>query len=287
LNAAPTGGERYDSITVLGVKRFQTRHGLHPDGVIGADVMRALNVSPAARVRSMLINMERLRWVSEAQAPNLLLVNIPEFRLHVIEQGRQVMDMDVVVGNRATSTVTFSDTMTQIVFSPSWEVPSSIVRKDILKGMARDRGYLAKHHMKITGGPRDDPSVREDPGSTNPLGHVKFLFPNSYSIYMHDTPAKSLFEHDYRAASHGCIRLSHADELAEYLLRNDSEWPVARIRAAMTGGQETFVKLAQPWPVTIVYFTAWVDRDGILQFRDDVYGHDATLDGELFAAPAS
>lgn len=283
LYAAPTGGERYDSITVLGVQRFQTRHGMHPDGVIGADVMRALNVSPAARVRSMLINMERLRWVSEAQAPNLLLVNIPEFRLHVIDQGRQVMDMDVVVGNRATSTVTFSDTMTQIVFSPSWEVPSSIVHKDILKGMARDPGYLAKHHMKITGGPRDDPSVREDPGSTNPLGHVKFLFPNSYSIYMHDTPAKSLFEHEYRAASHGCIRLGHADELAEYLLRNDTEWPTSRIRSAMTGGKETFVKLAQPWPVSIVYFTAWVDGDGVLQFRNDVYGHDATLAGELFA----
>jgi murein L,D-transpeptidase YcbB/YkuD len=102
---------------------------------------------------------------------------------------------------------------------------------------------------------------------------------------MHDTPAKGLFEHDFRAASHGCIRLSHADELAEYLLRNDSEWPTTRIRAAMTGGQESFVKLTQPWPVTIVYFTAWVDREGLLQFRDDVYGHDATLGGELFAAP--
>ena len=283
LDVAPAG-ESYDSITVRGVKRFQLRHGMHPDGVIDADFMRALNVSPAARMRSMLINMERMRWVPETQAPNLLLVNIPEFRLHVLEQGREVMGMDVVVGNRATSTVTFSDTMTQVVFSPSWDVPSSIVHKDILPGMARDPGYLANHHMRITGGPKDDPSVREDPGSTNPLGQVKFLFPNSYSIYMHDTPAKALFEHDYRAASHGCVRLSHADELAEYLLRNDAEWPRDRIHQAMAGGEETFVKLAQPWPVTIVYFTAWVDREGLLQFRDDVYGHDAALAGELFAA---
>ena len=285
LSAAPTGA-RYDSATVQGVKRFEARHGMHPDGVIGADVMRALNVSPAARVRSMLINMERLRWVSESQAPNLLLVNIPEYRLHVIEQGKQVMEMEVVVGNRATSTVTFSDTMTQVVFSPGWQVPSSIIRKEILPGIAHDRGYLAKHHMKMTGSPGNDPSVREEPGSTNPLGHVKFLFPNSHSIYMHDTPAKSLFDHDARAASHGCIRLARADDLAEYLLRNDAAWPTARIRSAMTGGQETFVKLGQPWPVSIVYFTAWVDRDGLLQFRDDVYGHDATLDGELFAVPA-
>ena len=283
LSGAFTGGDRYDSVAVSGVKRFQARHGMHADGVIDSAFVRALNVSPAARMRSMLINMERLRWVSEAQAPNLLLVNIPEFRLHVIEQGKPVMEMDVVVGNRATSTTTFSDTMTQVVFSPSWAVPSSIVHKDILTGMRRDPGYLAKHHMQITGGPKDDPRVVEEPGSTNPLGHVKFLFPNSYSIYMHDTPAKSLFEHEYRAASHGCIRLGHADELAEYLLRNDTEWPTSRIRSAMTGGKETFVKLAQPWPVSIVYFTAWVDGDGVLQFRNDVYGHDATLAGELFA----
>ncbi|MDP1892130.1 MAG: L,D-transpeptidase family protein [Gemmatimonadaceae bacterium] len=285
LSAAPTGGERYDSITVLGVKRFQVRHGMHPDGAIGADVMRALNVSPAARVRSMIINMERLRWASEAEAPNLLLVNIPEFRLHVIEQGRHVMDMEVVVGNRATSTVIFSDTMTQVVFSPAWQVPPSIVRNEILPGMARNRDYLAKHHMRITGGPSDAPSVRQAPGSTNPLGRVKFLFPNNHNIYMHDTPAKSLFTQESRAMSHGCIRLRHAGELAEYLLRNDAAWPPARMRAAMARGQETMVTLSQPWPVAIVYFTAWVNRDGVLQFRDDVYGHDATLGGELFAVP--
>jgi murein L,D-transpeptidase YcbB/YkuD len=247
--------------------------------------MRALNVSPAARMRAMLINMERLRWVAEAPAPNLLLVNIPEFRLHVFEQDSQVLAMDVVVGNRATSTVTFSDTMTQVVFSPSWAVPQSIVRKEILPAMARDPRYLAKHHMRITGGSRSEPAVREDPGATNPLGRVKFLFPNSYSIYMHDTPARSAFEREQRAASHGCIRLSNAGALARFLLRNDPEWPPDRIREAMASGRESFVKLAQPWPVEIVYFTAWVDPGGILQFRDDVYGHDATLAGELFAAP--
>lgn len=282
LSAA--SGARYDSAAVAGVKRFQARHGMHPDGVIDADVMRELNVSPAERTRTMLINMERMRWVSEAQPPNLLRVNIPEFRLHVLEQGKEVMAMDVVVGNVATRTVTFSDTMTQIVFSPTWSVPASIVGKDVVPGMTRDPGYLAKHHMTITGGSKGDISVVEEPGPTNPLGGVKFLFPNSFSIYMHDSPARSAFDKEVRDLSHGCVRLSRAGDLAEFLLRNDSEWPVDKIHAAMTSGRETFVKLAQPWPVSIEYFTAWVDRDGVLQVRDDIYGHDATLATELFAA---
>jgi murein L,D-transpeptidase YcbB/YkuD len=280
---AADSGATYDSALVVGVKRFQARHGMHPDGVIDADFMRELNVSPAERTRTMLVNMERMRWASEAQPPNLLRVNIPEFRLHVLEQGNEVMGMDVVVGNVGTRTVTFSDTMTQVVFSPSWSVPASIVRKDVVPGIAKNAAYLANHHMKITGGSNGDPSVIEEPGPTNPLGLVKFLFPNSFSIYMHDTPTKSAFDKEDRALSHGCVRLSRAGDLAEFLLRNDSAWPVDKIHAAMTSGHETFVKLAQPWPVSIEYFTAWVDRDGLLQFRDDIYGHDSTLAGELFA----
>jgi murein L,D-transpeptidase YcbB/YkuD len=277
-------GARYDSAAVLGVKRFQSRHGMHPDGIIDADFMRELNVSPAERTRTMLVNMERMRWTSEAQPPNLLRVNIPEFRLHVLEQGKDVMDMDVVVGNVATRTVAFSDTMTQVVFSPSWSLPASIVRKDVVPGMAKDPGYLAKHHMKITGGSGSDLGVVEEPGPTNPLGGVKFLFPNSFSIYMHDSPARSAFDKEVRAVSHGCVRLSRAGDLAEFLLSNDSEWPKDKIHAAMTSGRETFVKLKQSWPVSIEYFTAWVDRDGVLQFRDDIYGHDTALSGELFAS---
>lgn len=284
VTAAPASA-KYDSALVYGVKRFQSRHGMHADGVIDSDFVRAINVSPAARVRTMLVNMERMRWGGEVQSPNLLLVNIPEFRLHVIEQGKPVIDMDVVVGKAATSTTTFSDTMTQVVFSPSWEVPPSIIRKEILPGIAKDPRYLAKHHMEMTGS-KDEPSVRELPGPTNSLGRVKFLFPNSYSIYMHDTPVKSLFEREDRAASHGCIRLAQPEKLALFLFRNDAEWTPAKIHAAMMSGKETFVKLAQPWPVSIVYFTAWVDGDGLLQFRDDIYGHDATLAGELFAQPS-
>lgn len=282
--AAPVGTQ-YDSISIEGVKRFQTRHGMTADGVIDSAVMQALNVKPNALMRIMLINMERLRWVSEVQSPNLLLVNIPEFRLHVIEDDHEVFNMNVVVGSVATSTIAFTDTMTQIVFSPAWNVPASIVRKDVLPGMRRDPRYLAKHHMTMTNRSNDSPSVRQEPGPANPLGHVKFLFPNSYSIYMHDTPGKGLFQHDQRAASHGCVRLAHADQLAEFLLRDDPEWPEKRMHDAMTSGNETFVRLTVPWPVAIVYLTAWVDRDGLLQFRNDVYGHDATLSSELFAMP--
>jgi murein L,D-transpeptidase YcbB/YkuD len=276
---------RYDSTMARGVKRFQTRHGMHPDGVIDADFLRALNVSPAARVRTMLVNMERMRWNTETIPPNLLRVNIPEFRLHVTQDTGEVIAMDVVVGARATHTTTFNDTMTTVVFSPSWEVPSSIVHKEILPGIAKNADYLAKHHMVVTGGSKGDPEIKELPGPTNSLGLVKFLFPNSHDIYMHDTPAKSLFEREDRAASHGCIRLAHPEELALFLLRNDAAWPPEKIRAAMNSGNETFVKLAQTWPVTIEYFTAWVDRDGLLQFREDVYGHDALLARDLFAGP--
>jgi murein L,D-transpeptidase YcbB/YkuD len=281
--ADSAAGSRYDPLTVRGVKRFQSRHGMHADGVIDSDFVRALNISPAARMRTMLVNMERMRWASEATPANMLRVNIPEFRLHVVQDTAEVLTMDVVVGARATHTTTFSDTMTTVVMSPSWDVPSSIVHKEVLPGIAKNADYLAKHDMQIVGGSKDDPQVRQLPGATNSLGRVKFLFPNSFDIYMHDTPAKTLFDNEDRAASHGCIRLAHAEQLADFLLRDDPNWPPATIHDAMFSGNEQQVKLAHPWPVTIEYFTAWVDRNGVLQFRNDVYGHDASLAGELFS----
>lgn len=283
-----TAGIRYDTTFSLALRRFQARHGMDPDGVYDAALARALSVSPAERLRTMIINMERLRWVPDEQPPNRLLVNIPEFRLHVFEQDREVMTMEVVVGARATRTVTFRDTLTQVVFSPSWSVPRSIVRNEILPAIEKDPRYLEKHDMEMIGGTNDLPELRQRPGARNPLGRVKFLFPNSYSIYMHDTPAKGLFANEKLAASHGCIRLSNARGLAEYLLESDPEWTSDRIQQAMLSGREQHVKLTVPRPVEIVYFTAWVDSDGVLQFRDDVYGHDAALRAELFAsAPAS
>jgi len=275
----------YDSTLLGAVQKFQERHGLLPDGVIGNGVIRALNVSPAERVRTMLINMERLRWVPEAYAPDLILVNIPEFRMHIFENGQEALSMNVVVGAGATRTVIFSDTLSNIVFSPYWGVPSSIVRNEILPAIKKNPNYLAKKGMERIGGSDANPVIRQKPGAGNALGRVKFLFPNSYSIYFHDTPSKGGFARESRAFSHGCIRLSQPKELAEYLLRNDTTWTAEKIKKAMFSGKETWVKLKEKRPVTIGYFTAWISPDGLLNFRDDVYGHDEKLAGELFFDP--
>ena len=273
---------RYDPAMGAPVKRFQARHGLQADGIIGQSFLHAVNVPVSERLRTMLVNIERLRWVPEEIPPNLLQVNIPEFRLHVYEGGKEVSSMEVVVGAAATRTVIFSDVLSKVVFSPSWHVPASIVRKEIVPAMRKNPAYLANHDMEIIGGTSDKPDIRQRPGPKNPLGGVKFLFPNSYDIYMHDTPSRALFERDMRAGSHGCVRLMHAGAFAEYLLRADSAWTADRIRTAMAGGTETMVVLKEKRPVMIGYFTAWVDAAGRLNFRDDVYGHDAKLARELF-----
>ncbi len=244
-----------------------------------------MNVPLAERLRTMLINMERLRWVPEEQPPDLLVVNIPEFRLHVYEKGREVMSMGVVVGEAATGTVIFADTLQQIVFSPTWTVPASITRNEILPSMREDPDYLRKNNMEIVGGNASRPVIRQNPGAGNALGRVKFLFPNSYNIYMHDTPSQGAFGLEQRAFSHGCIRLSRPEELADYLLGDDPEWTAERIHGAMYGGRTIIVPLKHTRPVRIAYFTAWVDDEGRLNFRDDVYGHDERLARELFVEP--
>ena len=272
----------YDPTLAVAVQRFQLRHGVDSDGIIGPAFLRAINVPMAQRLRTMLINMERLRWVPERQPPDLLVVNIPEFRLHVYEQGREVLSMDVVVGANATRTVIFSDTLAQIVFSPGWTVPASITRSEILPRLRSDPNYLRRNDMEIIGGTASNPEIRQRPGPSNALGRIKFLFPNSYSIYMHDTPSQGAFALEKRAFSHGCIRLSRPQELAEYLLRNDPDWTAERIRQAMYSGRETTLQLKEKRTVRIGYFTAWVDGEGRLNFRDDVYGHDGRLARELF-----
>lgn len=282
MPADSSASTQFDSTLVLGVQRFQIRHGLHPDAVLGQGFFKALNVPISDRLRTMLVNMERLRWVPEKQAPDLLLVNIPEFRLHVYQADTILWSMSVVVGTTATRTVVFSDSVSQVVFSPTWTVPASITRGEILPAMKKDPNYLKKKNMEIIGGSATNPVIRQKPGAGNALGRVKFLFPNSYSIYLHDTPTQHVFARESRAFSHGCIRLSEPQALAEYLLKNDSTWTPEKIKKAMFGGRETYVKLKQKRPVTIGYFTAWVDREGLLNFREDVYGHDARLASELF-----
>jgi L,D-transpeptidase YcbB len=190
--------------------------------------------------------------------------------------------MNVVVGKEGHNTMMFNGDLNQIVFSPYWNVPPSIVKNEILPKLDANPGYLASQNMEQIGTENGLPKIRQLPGASNSLGRVKFLFPNSFNIYFHDTPAKSLFEKDKRAYSHGCIRLAEPEKLANYLLRNNPEWTPEKISEAMYSGNEKFVKLKKSVPVIITYYTAWVDDDGRLNFRDDVYAHDETALRKMF-----
>lgn len=279
---APDSSGLFTDSLVAAVKKFQYRYGLKEDGIVAGATLKELNRPVSERIRQMLINLERMRWVPEKINSDYLLVNIPEFKLHVFEEGKLKFNMNVVVGSGQHNTVIFSGDLKYIVFSPYWNVPPSIVKNEIVPGMNKNKNYLASHNMEITGYSGGLPNVRQKPGANNSLGKVKFLFPNNYNIYMHDTPAKSLFGESKRAFSHGCIRLSEPKKLAEFLLRHDSTWTSEKITAAMNSGKEKYITLKESVPVFIGYFTAWVDAKGRLNFRDDVYGHDARLAKKMF-----
>ncbi|MDI3322559.1 L,D-transpeptidase family protein [Pinibacter soli] len=264
------------------VKNFQNRYGMKEDGVMGGATLREMNQSVQFRIRQILINMERMRWVPEEPKTDYLLVNIPAYKLYVYENGKLGFNMNVVVGKEGHNTVIFTGNLKYVVFSPYWNVPTSIVRNEVVPGMKRNRNYIASHNMEITGYSGSLPIVRQKPGAKNSLGRVKFLFPNSYNIYLHDTPAKSLFNEDSRAFSHGCIRLGEPSKLAQFLLRKDSSWTDEKIQKSMNSGKEQYVTLKNPIPVYIGYFTAFVDRKGQLNFRDDIYGHDAKMSKMMF-----
>ncbi|MET0393630.1 MAG: L,D-transpeptidase family protein [Chitinophagaceae bacterium] len=279
-----------DSSTVFtdtleaGVKSFQQRHGYTPDGVITAPLVKQMNVPAEKRLQQILINMNRMIWMPHRPEGTLIVVNIPEFVLHATSGKNKLFDMNVVVGKEGHNTMMFNGDLNQVVFSPYWNVPSSIVKKEILPAMNRNSGYLASKNMEVTGNAGGLPVVRQRPGPKNALGKVKFLFPNSFNIYFHDTPEKSLFEKDVRAYSHGCIRLSDPVKMANWLLENDPEWTPEKINEAMNSGNEKFVKLKNAVPVIITYYTAWVGEDGRLNFRDDIYAHDDDLIRKMFIA---
>ncbi len=259
----------------------QKAFGFEEDGIIDAALIRAWNVPVEARIEQMLINLERMKWMPRLPQ-HYLLANIPEYRLHVVENGREALAMNIVVGKAANKTVIFSDELKYIVFSPYWNIPRSIVRNEIYPAMKRSSSYLRRHNMEVTGNSGGLPVVRQKPGRRNSLGRVKFLFPNSYNIYFHDSPAKSLFERERRAFSHGCVRLQQPEELAAYLLKDRPEWTREKIRAAMNRSSDQWVTLDKSVPVFITYFTAWVDNDGLLHFAEDIYGHDKRMAGHLF-----
>ena len=276
----------YDPSLEEAVRSFQERHGYTPDGIIAASTIKEMNISVEETIQKLLINLDRMRWMPSKPSGNLIVVNIPEFVMHVTEGSKKVFDMNVVVGKEGNGTVMFTDELNQIVFSPYWNVPESIVREEIVPSMNKNPNYLAAHNMEIVSQQGDLPVVRQLPGGKNALGKVKFLFPNSFNIYFHDTPSKSLFKQDKRAYSHGCIRLAEPEKMANYLLANNPEWTPEKINEAMNAGEEKFVTLKNPIPVFITYYTAWVDEQGRLNFREDIYGHDAKLARKMFDVPA-
>jgi murein L,D-transpeptidase YcbB/YkuD len=288
---AATDSAQYDADVETAVTGFQTAHGLKATGQLDAATVAALNVPLEKRMQQVAMNLERWRWMPDDLGARHFFVNVPYYHLIAREQGKPVLDIRVVVGKRGNETPIFSDEMETVVFSPYWNVPESIALEETVPALARDPNYLARNNMEVvtrsgqvvspSAVPWGDPdalraySFRQRPGSDNALGHVKFLFPNEHSVYLHDTPADALFKRIGRAFSHGCVRVEEPEALAQYVLRDQSEWTPERIVQAMRAGTERHVKLAAKIPVHIVYFTAWVDDNGGLHFQDDVYGYDA------------
>lgn len=280
--AVPGDTTLFDTALEQKVKSMQRCYGLPVTGVIDRPLIDELNIPVSDRIRQILINLQRLKWIP-VEDSSYILVNIPEYRLKVYENDSVALAMRIVVGKAAHHTVIFSGDLKYIVFSPYWNVPASIVRNEIVPAMKKDHRYLVRHRMEVTGHAGGLPVIRQKPGSGNALGKVKFLFPNQYNIYLHDTPQRDLFQKDRRAFSHGCIRLEHPFELARLLLANEPDWNDKKIRTAMNGSREKWATLRQPMPIFIVYLTSWVDSEGLLHFAKDIYGHDREMASHLFA----
>ena len=287
----------YDEAVRQGVRRFQQRHGLAPSGDVDATTLRELNIPVAMRIRQILINLERARWLPEDLGDPYVIVNMAAFQLDVVEGGKPVLEMRVVVGERDKETPVFSDEISYIEINPYWNIPKSIAYKEKLPQLRRNPNALVAQNIRVFGpqgeinpGSVDWSTVgasfpyrlRQDPGPRNSLGRIKFMFPNSYDVYLHDTPSRALFKKQVRAFSHGCIRVEKPMELAAYLLQG--KWSRQRIQTAINAGKNRAIYLEKPVAVHLVYLTAWVDPNGQVQFRDDLYNRDAllvaTLDGK-------
>jgi murein L,D-transpeptidase YcbB/YkuD len=275
----------YSGLLDDAIHRFQERMGLPKTNYIDKIVLQAIRTPIQKYANTIAINLERLRWMPAMMDSNYIVVNIPAFQLIVFDSSKIQFKMPVIVGSASKNTIIFSDRMRYIVFSPYWNVPPSIVRAEILPGIRNNSNYLASKNMEITTH-GDLPTIRQLPGTSNSLGLVKFLFPNPYNIYLHDTPGKHLFAKQNRSLSHGCVRLGDARKMAGYLLRNDASWTTIKIDSAMHQQKEKWVTLKKTMPVFIAYFTSWVDSNGVLQFRKDIYNLDTQLEQLLFKKEA-
>lgn len=282
------------------LKGFQKRFGLLEDGALNEETIKALNVSVHYRIQQLLINMERCKWVPINTAGDYLAVNIPEFKLHVYHNDSLEWSCNVIVGDVKPihNTVIFNDTLESIVFNPYWNIPNNIISNEILPAIKKNINYLVKHNLEVVNNSGNVIAsssiewnkysnnfpyiIRQKPGKNNALGLVKFLFPNSYNIYLHDTPQKSLFEEGNRSFSHGCIRVEEPIKLAKFLLRNDASFTDKEINTLIQSKKKIYVKVKNKVSVYIAYFTAWVDREGKLNFREDIYHNDEKMKALLF-----
>jgi murein L,D-transpeptidase YcbB/YkuD len=303
---SPIAHRPYDSVLVEAVKRFQDRHGLEPDGVIGKGTIAALNVPIARRVEQLILSLERLRWIPDLEGERFIVVNIPTFHLWAFDslnaEGAPSIDMNVIVGRNTLNTQTpvFVEQMRYVIFRPYWNVPPGILRSETLPAIRKDpENYLARNDMEIVQGQGDDARpvaptpeniallakgqlrVRQRPGPRNSLGLVKFMFPNDENVYLHSTPAQELFNRNKRDFSHGCVRVERPVDLGIWVLDEVSGWDRDRILNAMKEGKPTRVNLPRPLPVILFYTTAIAGLDGRPQFFEDVYGHDAKLEKAL------
>lgn len=263
--------DAFDDTLVEGLKHFQDRHGLDADGIYGKKVLTELSVPLSTRIEQVRLGLERLRWLPRTSTGRRIAVNIADFKAYVFDNDRVTFETRAVVGKLFHATPMFAGRMTYIVINPYWNVPVSIVRSELLPKAKADPGYLERNHFEY-----DGTSMRQQPGPWNSLGRFKFMFPNPHNVYLHDTPARTLFNEADRAFSHGCVRLEKPAELAELLLA-DQGWTAQRIQSAVETGRETVVNLEKPIPVYISYITAFLGQDGLMHYRRDVYGRDKKL----------
>lgn len=280
----------FDEPMVEAIRRFQARHGLNTDGAIGPATLRQLNISPRQRAEQIAVNLERMRWMNKELGKRHILVNLAGFTMAVINDGRIEFESRVVGGKaKEHRTPEFSDEMEYMVINPRWNVPRSIATKEILPRLQSDPGYLQRRNMRLVGAdastvdwttvtPSTFPGrIVQNPGRSNALGKVKFMFPNNFAIYLHDTPSKRLFNRDVRAYSHGCVRVEKPYELAAYLLKDQKEDPAGFFQRMLKSGKERHVRLDTPLPIHLTYRSAWIDDAGVEQFRGDIYKRDRKI----------
>lgn len=296
--ALPEGnGTVYDAPLEAAVRRFQERMGLDADGVVGAQTRRALNMTLDDRIRQVVANMERLRWLPDRLGDRYVRVNVPEFRLTAVDRGGTRLSMPVIVGSTMRQTPVFSSRISYLVFNPTWTVPETIARKDILPKVRKDPGWLIEQGIQVFDGWSPDAlllnpydvdwlavgeritryRLRQQPGPLNALGRVKFMFPNDLDIYLHDTPERSKFGRAVRMMSSGCVRVGDPDALTAFLMEGMSGWSEEKHRRILDDGLTKTMRLPLPVPVYLLYQTAWREADGRMAFRADIYGRDEEL----------